>query len=140
MEEKNTSKVLFFFWRWRNLWGTGSNPAGATFGILFLFVCFIVFLRFGLFLFILTATLLRGFCDEVYLVYSITMKNNQLLLKKYIAHDVCNAERKSYHRGWGRRGFDTLLAVIRQQQNGWRAFIMSWFSTLTFCILIWKIC
>ena len=88
--------IFFFFWRWRKLWGTGSNPAGATFGILFLFVCFIVFLRFGLFLFILIATLLRGFCDDVYLVYSITMKTNQLLLKKYIAHDVCNAERKSY--------------------------------------------
>ena len=108
MEEKNTSRVLikkkkhvlrngcmgerlhiyiyiyifFFFWRWRKLWGTGLNPAGATFGILFLFVCFIVFLRFGLFLFILIATLLRGFCDDVYLVYSITMKTNQLLLKK----------------------------------------------------------
>ena len=36
------------------------------------------------------------------------------------------------HRGWGRSGFNTLVDVIRQQ-NGWRAFIMSWFLRLKFC-------
>ena len=36
-------------------------------------------------------------------------------------------------RGWGRDGFDTLVNLIHQQ-NGWRAFIIWWFSRLKFCI------
>ena len=82
----------------------------------------------------------------------------------YIAHDVYNAEKKSYtvifqgkkisnsismgkdiltqtkstippspqksigqpHREWGSSGFDT--SDVIHQQNGWREFIMWWFS------------
>ena len=40
---------------------------------------------------------------------------------------------KVKHQGWARSGFDTFVDVIRQQ-NGWRAFIMWWFSRLEFCI------
>ena len=35
--------------------------------------------------------------------------------------------------GEGRNGFDTFVNVIHQQ-NGWRAFMMWWFSRLEFCI------
>ena len=42
------------------------------------------------------------------------------------------------HRDWERGGFDSLVDVICQQ-NGWRAFIMWWFSSLKFCILRLKI-
>ena len=42
------------------------------------------------------------------------------------------------HRGWGSSGFGTLVDVIRQQ-NGWRAFIMWWFSRPKFRILSLKI-
>ena len=40
--------------------------------------------------------------------------------------------------GEGRNGFDTFVNVIHQQ-NGWRAFIMWWFSRLKFCISRLKI-
>ena len=35
--------------------------------------------------------------------------------------------------GWEEAVFDTLVDVIHQQ-NGWRAFIMWWFSRVKFCI------
>ena len=38
----------------------------------------------------------------------------------------------------GRIGFDTFVNVI-YQQNGWRAFMMWWFSRLKFCISSLKI-
>ena len=41
------------------------------------------------------------------------------------------------HGGWGRNGYDTLVDVIRQQ-NGWRTFIMWWFSRLKCYILSLK--
>ena len=40
--------------------------------------------------------------------------------------------------GEERNGFDTLVNVIHQQ-NGWRAFIMWWFTRLKFCILRLKV-
>ena len=40
--------------------------------------------------------------------------------------------------GEGRNGFDTFVNVIHQQ-NGWRAFMMWWFSRLKFCISRLKI-
>ena len=44
------------------------------------------------------------------------------------------------HRGLGRSGFGTLVDVIRQQKkNGWRAFIMWWFSRPKFRVLSLKI-
>ena len=43
------------------------------------------------------------------------------------------------HRGWERSGFGTLVDVIRQQKNGWRAFIMWWFSRPKFRVLSLKI-
>ena len=43
------------------------------------------------------------------------------------------------HRGWERSGFGILVDVIRQQKNGWRAFIMWWFSRPKFRVLSLKI-
>ena len=40
--------------------------------------------------------------------------------------------------GEERNGFDTLVNVIHQQ-NGWRAFVMWWFTRLKFCILRLKV-